>query len=79
MSPHEGARESPRGVRHWPVWRLADVDDRHAIDEGEGYANAAAFRVSHERYWRESGSVDRVRAYLADPSWDLDDDTLVVA
>ena len=33
------------------VVRLADVDDRHAIDEGEGYADAAAFRVSHERFW----------------------------
>src|SRR3954468_9103423 len=30
------------------VLRLADVDDRHAIDEGEGYEDAAAFRVSHE-------------------------------
>ena len=27
------------------VVRLADVDDRHAIDEGEGYADAAAFRL----------------------------------
>src|SRR6476646_5173805 len=26
------------------VVRLADVDDRHAIDEGEGYPDAAAFR-----------------------------------
>ena len=26
------------------VERLADVDDTHAIDEGEGYADAAAFR-----------------------------------
>ena len=60
------------------VVRLADVDDRHAIDEGEGYADAAAFRVSHERYWRESGSVERIRAFFGDPTWDLDDDTLVV-
>jgi uncharacterized protein YhfF len=61
------------------VVRLADVDDQHAIDEGEGYADAAAFRVSHEAYWLESGSVDKIRAYLGDPSWTLDDDTLVVA
>src|SRR5215471_3833234 len=33
------------------IVRLADVDDRHAIDEGEGYANAAEFRVSHEEFW----------------------------
>ena len=61
------------------VVRLADVDDRHAIDEGEGYADAAAFRAAHERYWRESGAVDRIRAHLGDPAWDLGDDTLVVA
>ena len=36
------------GVR---IARLADVDDQHAIDEGEGYADAAAFRAAHERYW----------------------------
>lgn len=61
------------------VVRLADVDDRHAIDEGEGYADAAAFRTSHERYWIESGVVDRIRAHLGDPDWSIDDDTLVVA
>lgn len=61
------------------VIRLADVDDRHAIDEGEGYDNAAAFRASHERYWIESGAVDRVRAHLGDPTWSITDDTLVVA
>ena len=33
------------------VARLADVDDRHAIDEGEGYRNADEFRVAHERFW----------------------------
>jgi uncharacterized protein YhfF len=61
------------------VLRLADVDDRHAIDEGEGYEDASAFRTSHERYWMDSGVVDRVRAHLGDPDWSIDDDTLVVA
>lgn len=61
------------------VVRLADVDDQHAIDEGEGYADAAAFRASHERFWIESGAVDRVRAHLGDPTWSVTDDTLVVA
>jgi uncharacterized protein YhfF len=46
-----------------PIKRLADVDDRHAIDEGEGYANAAEFRVAHERFWnslhRRHPAVDR--------------------
>jgi len=58
------------------VARLADVDDRHAIDEGEGYANAAAFRVAHERFW--NGYIDDLRERLGDPKFRLDDDTLIV-
>ena len=58
------------------VARLADVDDQHAIDEGEGYANAAEFRVAHEEYW--NGYIDDLRAQLGDPSFELTDDTLVV-
>ena len=57
------------------VVRLADVDDRHAIDEGEGYANAAEFRVAHERFW--NGYLDDLRARLG-PTSPIDDDTLVV-
>ena len=58
------------------IARLADVDDRHAIDEGEGYADAAEFRVAHERYW--NGYLDRIRTGLGDPAWELTDDTLIV-
>jgi len=56
--------------------RLADVDDQHAIDEGEGYPDAAAFRASHEAYWNRS--IEQVRAGLGDPDFTLTDDTLVV-
>jgi uncharacterized protein YhfF len=59
------------------VVRLARVDDRHAIDEGEGYADAAAFRVAHERYW--NGYIEALRARLSDPDFALTDDTLIVA
>ena len=58
------------------VVRLADVDDRHAIDEGEGYGHAAEFRISHERYW--NGYLDTLRQQLGDPDFGLTDDTLVV-
>jgi uncharacterized protein YhfF len=58
------------------VVRLADVDHRHAIDEGEGYANAAEFRVAHERFW--NGYIDNLRGSLGDPGFRLDDDTMVV-
>ena len=59
------------------VVRLADVDDRHAIDEGEGYANATEFRGAHERFW--NGYIDDLRARLGDPSFVITDDTLVTA
>jgi uncharacterized protein YhfF/N-acetylglutamate synthase-like GNAT family acetyltransferase len=59
------------------VVRLADVDDQVAIDEGEGYADAAAFRVSHERFW--NGYLDELRGQLGDPSCAITDDTEVVA
>jgi uncharacterized protein YhfF/N-acetylglutamate synthase-like GNAT family acetyltransferase len=59
------------------VVRLADVDDRHAIDEGEGYANAAEFRASHERFW--SSYLDDLRRRLGDPSFAITDDTPIVA
>ena len=57
------------------VARLADVDDRHAIDEGEGYRNAAEFRVAHERFW--NSYIDDIRRMIA-PDFTIDDDTLVV-
>ena len=57
------------------VVRLADVDDRHAVDEGEGYANTAEFRVAHERFWY--GYIDDLRQRI-DPTFTIDDDTLVV-
>jgi uncharacterized protein YhfF len=58
------------------VARLADVDDRHAIDEGEGFANTHQFRVAHERFW--NGYIDELRDGLGDPTFTIDDDTLVV-
>ena len=58
------------------VVRLGDVDDQHAIDEGEGYANAAEFRVTHEAYW--NSYLDAYREHLRDPDWVLTDDTMVV-
>jgi uncharacterized protein YhfF len=58
------------------VVRLAEVDDRHAIDEGEGYANAHEFRVAHERFW--NGYLHDLRTVIGDPTFVLDDDTLVV-
>jgi uncharacterized protein YhfF/GNAT superfamily N-acetyltransferase len=58
------------------VIRLADMTDQDAIDEGEGYADAAAFRVSHEDHW--NGFIDEVRDGLGDPGFKITDDTPVV-
>ena len=58
------------------VIRLADMTDQDAIDEGEGYADAAAFRVSHEDHW--NGFIDEVREGLGDPTFAITDDTMVV-
>ena len=58
------------------VIRLADMTDQDAIDEGEGYADAAAFRVSHEDFW--NGYIDEVREGIGDPGFTITDDTPIV-
>jgi uncharacterized protein YhfF len=57
------------------VVRLGDVDLRHAIDEGEGYPSVAAWRAGHEEFWHSA----EARAELGDPTFTVDDDTLMVA
>ncbi len=57
------------------VVRLADVDLRHAVDEGEGDESVAQWRAAHESFWHS----DEVRAELGDPDFTVNDDTLVVA
>ncbi|MPZ79255.1 MAG: ASCH domain-containing protein [Actinophytocola sp.] len=57
------------------VVRLADVDLRHAVDEGEGYESVAQWRAGHERFWHGP----EVRAELGDSGFTVHDDTLVVA
>lgn len=56
--------------------RMADVDDQFARDEGEGFADAAAWRTAHEGFW--NSYLDELRDRLGDPRWSLTDDTLVV-
>jgi uncharacterized protein YhfF len=57
------------------VIRLADVDLRHALDEGEGDESAAEWRAGHEKFWHSA----EVRAELGDPHFTVNDDTLVLA
>jgi uncharacterized protein YhfF len=57
------------------VIRLADVDLRHAVDEGEGDQSVAQWRAGHEGFWHGA----EIRAELDDPQFTVNDDTLVVA
>ena len=57
------------------VIRVGDVDLRHALGEGEGYATVADWRAGHEDFWHSAA----MRAYVADPAFTVDDDTLAVA
>lgn len=57
------------------VVRLADVDLRHALDEGEGDESVAQWRAGHETFWHSAP----VRAELGDPDFTVNDDTLVLA
>jgi uncharacterized protein YhfF len=58
------------------VLRMADVDDEFARDEGEGFADAAEWRVAHERFW--NAYLDSLREQMGDPEWSLTDDTRIV-
>ncbi|MFF7456716.1 ASCH domain-containing protein [Kitasatospora sp. NPDC008115] len=53
---------------------LGEVDLRHALDEGEGYASVAEWRAGHERFWHG----EELRAAIGDPAFTVDDGTAVV-
>ncbi|MFE7560637.1 ASCH domain-containing protein [Kitasatospora sp. NPDC057500] len=53
---------------------LVEVDLRHALDEGEGYASVAEWRAGHEGFWHGA----ELRAALGDPAFTVDDGTAVV-
>ncbi|MFF1410757.1 ASCH domain-containing protein [Streptomyces sp. NPDC058289] len=57
------------------VLRPADVDLRHALDEGEGFASVAEWRSGHEEFWHGP----QMREAGGDPHFTVDDDTPVVA
>lgn len=60
------------GVRVLP---LGEVGLQHALDEGEGYASVAEWRLEHERFWHSA----EMREGLGDPEFTVDDDTMIVA
>ena len=56
------------------VVRLADVGIVHARGEGEGYSTVESWRRGHEAFWHRA----EFREFLGDPTFTVDDDTLVV-
>ena len=56
------------------VLPLADVDLRHALDEGEGYGDVGQWRRGHEEYWHGA----QYREAIERPEFIVDDRTLVV-
>lgn len=69
-----GVRVCVTEVREVAVRRLAEVGDAHALDEGEGYADAADWRRGHESFWRSPAYLEAV----GEPAIVIDDDTQVV-
>ena len=55
---------------------LGEVGLDIALAEGEGFASVAEWRRAHEEFW--NSYRDWLRRRLADPSWQLTDDTAVV-
>jgi uncharacterized protein YhfF len=58
------------------VTTISRVTDAFAIDEGEGFADAADWRDAHEHFW--GSYLDDLRRDLGDPSFALTDSTPVV-
>ncbi len=56
------------------VVRLAEVDLRHVLDEGEGDESVAQWRAGHEAFWHS----EEVRAELGNPGFTVDDDTQIL-
>jgi uncharacterized protein YhfF len=57
------------------VLPLGEVDQQHALDEGEGFSGVADWRRGHEEFWHSA----EYRTAIGQPSFTVDDSTLMVA
>ncbi|MET8176833.1 ASCH domain-containing protein [Streptomyces clavifer] len=71
----EGRETAVLEVTEVRVLPLGAVDLQHVLDEGEGYTSVAQWRAGHEAFWQGA----EMREALGDPSFTVDDDTMVVA
>jgi ribosomal protein L11 methyltransferase len=56
--------------------RMADVQWQDVDDEGESFTSVTDWRDAHEAFW--TPFVDEIRTNTGDPTWHLNDDTIVV-
>lgn len=66
---HGGRRYGTVEITRVRIIPLDQVGDDVAHDEGEGFADAAAWRRAHERFWNEAAGM--IRADAGDPEWGL--------
>ena len=74
-----GSDLRPVAIIETTAWRLSTiglVDDAFAAAEGEGYADARAWRDAHEGFWNTF--LDDYRGYLRDPDFEITTSTAVV-
>jgi uncharacterized protein YhfF len=57
------------------VLPLGEVDQQHALDEGEGFSGVADWRRGHEEFWHSA----EYRAAIGQPAFTVDDGMLMVA
>ena len=60
----------------WRLWTIGLVDDAFAAAEGEGYADAGAWRIAHEGSW--ATYLDAYRRALHDPDFAITTSTVVI-
>jgi uncharacterized protein YhfF len=63
-------------ITRWQLSTIGTVDDEFAWAEGEGFADAAAWRKAHIRFW--NGYIAEYREGLRDPDFELTHSTPVV-
>jgi uncharacterized protein YhfF len=66
---HDGRRCGMVETTRVRIIPLDQVGDDVAHDEGEGFADATAWRRAHEAFWKETAAV--IRAEAGDPGWSL--------
>lgn len=76
LQDHAGVVHGVVEVTRVTIVPMHLVGDDVAHDEGEGFADAAAWRRAHVSFWTEVTSL--IQAEAADPSWRLRDTEPVV-